>query len=165
MQRISPFVFAKAGRDRIQEGDEHFINTGVRFNFTRQGNLNIERARGQEAWRGRQFDVGNDVFLFANMQVVRWLNLFGGRRRSGHLLRRRRAVPGTRRLQLLRIHLATEPAHHAELRGQRDLARSLYERGPSSAFPNGANSPVRLEEKYRATNRGLFFKASYLRRF
>ena len=42
---------------------------------------------------------------------------------------------------------------------------SLYERGPSGAFPNDANSPVRLEEKYRATNRGLFFKASYLRRF
>jgi len=42
---------------------------------------------------------------------------------------------------------------------------SLYERGPSDAFANDVNSPVRLEEKYRATNRGLFFKASYLKRF
>ena len=42
---------------------------------------------------------------------------------------------------------------------------SLFERGPANGFPNDANRPVRLEEKYRATNRGLFFKASYLRRF
>jgi hypothetical protein len=42
---------------------------------------------------------------------------------------------------------------------------SLYERGSASAIPNDANSPVRLEENYRATNRGFFFKASYLRRF
>ena len=42
---------------------------------------------------------------------------------------------------------------------------SLYERGQSNASPTDANSPVHLEEKYRATNRGLFFKASYLKRF
>lgn len=42
---------------------------------------------------------------------------------------------------------------------------SLYERGRSERFTSDANSPVRLEEKYRATNRGFFFKASYLRRF
>ena len=42
---------------------------------------------------------------------------------------------------------------------------SLYERGPSDAFPNEATRPDHLEEKYRATNRGLFFKASYLKRF
>jgi hypothetical protein len=42
---------------------------------------------------------------------------------------------------------------------------SLYERGPTERFPNDGNSPVRLDERYRATNRGLFFKASYLRRF
>ena len=42
---------------------------------------------------------------------------------------------------------------------------SLYERGQSNAFPTDANSPAHLEEKYRATSRGLFFKASYLKRF
>jgi hypothetical protein len=42
---------------------------------------------------------------------------------------------------------------------------SLFERGPANAMANDANSPVRLEENYRATNRGFFFKASYLRRF
>ena len=42
---------------------------------------------------------------------------------------------------------------------------SLYERGPSSTAPNDGSSPVRLDEHYRAVNRGLFFKASYLKRF
>jgi hypothetical protein len=42
---------------------------------------------------------------------------------------------------------------------------SLYERGLFDVPPNDVNAPVRLEERYRATNRGLFFKASYLHRF
>ena len=42
---------------------------------------------------------------------------------------------------------------------------SMLERGPAGTLPNDTNSPVRLEEKYRAINRGLFFKASYLKRF
>jgi len=41
---------------------------------------------------------------------------------------------------------------------------SLFERRDVRS-PAGENSPVRLAEGYRATNRGLFFKASYLRRF
>ena len=40
---------------------------------------------------------------------------------------------------------------------------SLYERGPSDA--GDPTRPDHLEEKYRAMNRGLFFKASYLKRF
>ena len=42
---------------------------------------------------------------------------------------------------------------------------SLYERGVSDPIANDTNSPVHLQENYRATNRGLFFKASYLKRF
>ena len=43
----------RSGRDRIQDGDENFLDTGISFNFTRQGNFKIEVARGKEAWRGR----------------------------------------------------------------------------------------------------------------
>ena len=39
---------------------------------------NIATSRGKEAWRGREFDVGSDIFMFASMQAVRWLNVFGG---------------------------------------------------------------------------------------
>ena len=42
---------------------------------------------------------------------------------------------------------------------------SLYERGQSDPIASDTNSPVHLTETYRATNRGLFFKASYLKRF
>jgi hypothetical protein len=42
---------------------------------------------------------------------------------------------------------------------------SLYERGVSDPIANDTISPVHLQESYRATNRGLFFKASYLKRF
>ena len=42
---------------------------------------------------------------------------------------------------------------------------SLYERGRSDPVAGDTNSPIHLEESYRATNRGLFFKASYLKRF
>ena len=42
---------------------------------------------------------------------------------------------------------------------------SLYERGAVNGEPLDRNAPVRLNDKYLATNRGLFFKASYLHRF
>ena len=228
LQRISPFVFAKTGRDRIQDGDEHFVNTGIRLNFTRQGNFEIATSRGKEAWRGREFNVGSDIFTFAGMQVVRWLNVFGGggigpgiyydeldpfqgrslfsffgftlqpnqhitQNFEGNVSWLERASTGERIYDvtvlnskttyqfdkhfLVRFLAQYDSSSHRVLT---DLLASyefvpgtvfhagygsLYERSPRSAFPTDANSPVRLEERYRATNRGLFFKASYLRRF
>ncbi|HUQ86164.1 MAG TPA: DUF5916 domain-containing protein [Vicinamibacterales bacterium] len=228
LQRITPFVFAKAGHDQIQEGDEHFIDTGVRFNFTRQGNLSVEIARGKEAWQGQQYNVGNDVFVFAGMQALRWLNAYGGvgvgpaiyydevnpfQGRSlnsfygvtiqpnqhlsesieGNSTRFDRASNGERVYSvdvlnsrttyqfdkhfLVRFLAQYDSSEHrllTDFLGSYEFVPgtvfhagygSLYERGRLSAFPADANGPVRLDEKYRATNRGLFFKASYLRRF
>jgi hypothetical protein len=166
--------------------------------------------------------------VFAGMQVLRWLNAYGGVGSGpGDLLRRCRSVPGTLARQLYGFTI--QPNQHlsesfegnstrfdrastgervysvdvlnsrttyqfnkhflVRLLAQYDSSAhrvltdflasyefvpgtvfhagygSLYERGPSDAFANDVNSPVRLEEKYRATNRGLFFKASYLKRF
>jgi hypothetical protein len=228
LQRISPFVFAKAGRDRVQDGDEHFIDAGVSFNFTRQGNVNIEVARGEEAWRGRQFKAYNDIFVFAGMQAVRWLNVHGGigigpaiyydevdpfqghsrgsffgltfqpnqhlsqgiegntsrltRESNGELVYNVYAINARTTYQFDKHFLVRFLAQYdsSEHRLLTDFLASyefvpgtvvhagygsLYERGPSSANPNDANRPVRLEERYRATDRGFFFKASYLRRF
>ncbi len=228
LQRISPFVFAKAGHDRVQAGDENFFNTGVRFNFTRQSNFNIEISRGKEAWRGREFTVGNDVFMFANTQLVRWLGVFGGggigagiyyddvdpfqgrslfsffgftlqpnqhitQNFEGNVSWLERESTGERIYDVTVLNSKTTyqfdkhflvrflaQYDSSEHRVLTDLLASyefvpgtvvhagygsLYERGPSERFPNDANGPVRLEEKYRATNRGFFFKASYLRRF
>jgi hypothetical protein len=77
LQRVHPFLLLKAGRDEIQDGHEHTVDGGVGFNFTRQGNINIEWSRGTEAWKGRQYDVGN-VFVFASVQAFRWLSVNGG---------------------------------------------------------------------------------------
>ena len=228
VQKISPFLFASAGRDRIQDGDERFLNTGFRFNFTRQGNFNLETSRGKEAWQGRQFDVGAEIFVFAGMQVVRWLNVFGGggagpsiyydevdpfqgyskfsffgltfqpnqhltQSIEGNTERFDRASTSERIYSvniinsrttyqfdkhfLVRMLLQYDSSEHRVLT---DLLASyefvpgtvfhagygsLLERGPVGAMPRDANSPVRLDEQYRAVNRGLFFKASYLKRF
>ena len=75
MQRIHPFYFAKYGRDRIQDGDEDFLHTGIRFNVTRQGFLNFSHGRGHESWQGTKYKVGSDFNFFGNMQALRWLNL------------------------------------------------------------------------------------------
>jgi hypothetical protein len=228
LQRISPFVFAKAGRDRIQNGDENFLNTGVRFNFTRQGNFEIATSRGKEAWQGQEFKIGSDIFMFAGIQAVRWLNVYGGggigpgiyydevdpfQGRSlfsffgftlqpnqhitqsieGNVSWLERKSTGERIYDVTVLNSKTtyQFDKHFLVRflAQYDSSEhrlltdflasyefvpgtvvhagygSLYERGPSEGIANDANRPVRLEENYRATNRGLFFKASYLRRF
>ena len=228
LQRVSPFAFAKVGRDRIQGGDSNFFNTGLRFNFTRQGNFNIESSRGTEAWRGREYKVGSDIFLFAGMQAVRWLNVFGGagigpsiyyddvdpfqgrslfsffgftlqpnqhitQNFEGNYNRFDRESTGERVYDvavlnskttyqfdkhfLVRFLAQYDSSSHrllTDLLASYELVPgtvfhagygSLYERTSGEVFPGNTNSPVRLEERYRATNRGLFFKASYLRRF
>jgi hypothetical protein len=229
VQRITPFLFGKYGKDRVQDGHEYFMGTGVRFNFTRQGNLNIETSYGEEAWRGQQFKAYNKIFVFAGMQAVRWLNVYGGigsgpsifydddnpfqgestgtffgltfqpnqhlsESIEGNTQRFNRADTGVRvyAVDVINSRTTYQFDKHFLVRAlvqyDSDSRRvltdflasyefvpgtvvhagygSLYERRQGQLFPNDANSPVRLDEQgYRATNRGLFFKASYLKRF
>jgi hypothetical protein len=78
LQRVSPFVFSKLGHDEIQGGNQRFYDAGIRLSFTRQGNFNIEFARGKEAWQGTEYNAANSVFMSAGMQALRWLNVNGG---------------------------------------------------------------------------------------
>ena len=228
LRRISTFVFGKVGKDRIQDGNESFIATGVRFNFTRQGNFNIETAYGEEAWRGQQFKAYNKIFVFAGMQAVRWLNVYGGigsgpsiyyddvapfqgnstgsffgltlqpnqhlsESIEGNTQRFNRADNGvsvyavdvinSRTTYQFNKHFLARALVQYDSDSRRVLTDflasyefvpgtvfhagygSLYEDRGHGNFPSDGNSPVRLEEGYRATNRGLFFKASYLKRF
>jgi hypothetical protein len=225
---VFPFLFAKVGHDDIQGGRETFFNTGIRFNFTRQGSFEIATSRGEEPWKGQQFSVGNDIAMFGGIQAVRWLNVFGGggigpgiyydevdpfqgrsffsifgltfqpnqhlsqniegnynyldRESTGERIYDVTVVNSKTTYQFDKHFLVRFLAQYdsSSRRVLTDLLASyelvpgtvfhagygsLYERGPNERFPNDANSPVRLEERYRATNRGLFFKASYLRRF
>jgi len=228
LQRVAPFVFGKYGKDRIQDGREYFVNAGVRANFTRQANVNIEMSRGEEAWQGRQFKTYNDFFVFAGGQVVRWLNVFGGtgggpsiyydednpfqgksrfgfvgftvqpnqnisQSIEGNFSTFDRASNGERIYSVTIVnsrttyqfnkHFLVRMLAQYDSSSRRVLADmlasyefvpgtvfhagygSLFERGPRPGSANNGTSAVSLDEAYRATNRGLFFKASYLRRF
>jgi len=77
LQRIHPWVWTKAGHDEVQDGNERFVNGGVRFNFTRQGFVNIGTGRGREPWLGHEYKSGRKVNFFGNMQVLRWLHVNG----------------------------------------------------------------------------------------
>ena len=82
LKRVNPYYFAKVGRDRVQDGDERFLNSGIRFHFTRQGYLQVNHNRGQEPWVGRQFKTGGGINIFARGQILRWLNINGGFNRN-----------------------------------------------------------------------------------
>lgn len=73
IQKLHPFVFTKEGTDRIQGAREDYVNTGVRFNVTRQGFFNFAATRGHEAWLGKRYKTGNDINFFGNIQALRWL--------------------------------------------------------------------------------------------
>jgi hypothetical protein len=74
LQRVHPFYFTKQGYDRVQDGRESFLNTGIRFNFTRQGFLGINYSRGHEPWLGQRFETGGGISMSGNAQILRWLN-------------------------------------------------------------------------------------------
>jgi len=77
INRIHPFYWAKRGHDQIQNGNEDFLNTGIRFNFTRQGNFSISHQAGHEAWVGQRFKTGSTINLFGSAQILRWLRING----------------------------------------------------------------------------------------
>ena len=74
--RISPFSFTQGGRDRNAGGNELLQVTGVRFRFSRQGFVRIDRFDGFERWAGQSFDRGNWRYQ-GNVQLYRWLSLDG----------------------------------------------------------------------------------------
>ena len=229
MQRIHPFYFAKYGRDRIQNGDEDYLHTGIRFNVTRQGFLNFSHGRGHESWKGTKYKVGSDFNFFGNMQPLRWLNL-GGNYGGGPAIFYDETAPFQGRSRNYGIETTVQPNQHLSQSLEfsrnrfwrpetgadvyavnivnsrttyqfdkhflvRMLARydssqdrvltdflasyefvpgtvfhagygALYEKGFGSVEPApGVVNPDDSRNRYLMINRGLFLKASYLRRF
>ena len=76
LKRVAPFVWVQYAEDRVNNGDELFVLPGLRFNFTRQGNLRIDYGRGHETFVGREFPVSR-VFINGQAQFLRWLNVGG----------------------------------------------------------------------------------------
>ena len=77
IKRIAPFFWVTRGQDRVQGGSEQFVLPGIRFNFTRQGNLRLDFGRGHETFAGRRFRTGK-ASANGGAQLTRWLNVFAG---------------------------------------------------------------------------------------
>ena len=228
MQRVHPFVFAKYGRDRLQDGDEDFVHSGIRFNVTRQGFLNFSHGRGHESWQGTKYRVGSDFNFFGNMQALRWLNL-GGNFRQGPAIFYDSTDPFQGKSRSFGIGTTIQPNQHlsqsidvdrvrfwrpstgaevytvnivnskttyqfdkhflVRFLAQYDSSRDnvltdflasyefvpgtvfhvgyggLYEKGFGSVEPVPGGNPADPRDRFVMVNRGLFLKASYLRRF
>jgi hypothetical protein len=76
IRRVSVLSFTQGGRDRIAGGDELLELPGLRFNFTRQGFLRVDRSFGFEHWQGQRFERGR-WRGFGDVQIFRWLRLNG----------------------------------------------------------------------------------------
>jgi hypothetical protein len=221
LQRVFPFFFGKAGRDRVQGGDEDFIHTGIRFNTTRQGFISIGYMNGHETWRGQRFRLAHTVNAFGNLQPFRWLGVFArysggyaiyyddnpfqGRQPSAGLsldfqpnqhltqsvdintVRFNRVSTGERiySVNILNSKTTYQFDKHFLVRflaqydssAKRVLTDLLgsYEFVPGTVFHVGYGSLYEKDHEfpgapltsrdYLMVNRGLFLKASYLRRF
>jgi len=75
LKRIVPFVFARYGRDRVQEGRPWTVVPGVRMHFVRQGFLRVDTAFGDEAWARRTFRT-TETRVIAEAQATPWLHAF-----------------------------------------------------------------------------------------
>ena len=76
IRRLSILSFTQGGRDVVAGGNDLLEVAGMRFNFTRQGFLRVDRTFGFEHWQGERFDRGR-LRAFGNVQLYRWLFLEG----------------------------------------------------------------------------------------
>jgi uncharacterized protein DUF5916/cellulose/xylan binding protein with CBM9 domain len=76
LRRMSVLSFTQGGRDRLAGGNDLLEVAGVRFNFTRQGFLRVQRTFGFEHWQGERFERGG-LNAFGSVQLFRWLSLGG----------------------------------------------------------------------------------------
>ena len=76
VKKIYPFYWNKSGRDEIQNGNERFFLTGLRFAFTRQGYLDVDYGFGREPWANERFKTDR-INTVGHVQLFRWLNLDG----------------------------------------------------------------------------------------
>jgi Domain of unknown function (DUF5916) len=220
--RISPFSFTQGGRDRHAGGNELLQVSAIRFNFTRQGFLRLDRFDGFETWAGQRFDRGN-WRTQGEVQLFRWLFLHG-QHLVGKAVFYHPLEPFQGHVQDGRIEITLQPtgrfsqglnyrriAFDRESTGERvydldiiysrttyQFSRQFFVRGivqydssryqvltdflasyelrPGTVAYVGYGSLIERRDfidgqwtlgvgDYRTSQRGLFFKASYLHRF
>jgi len=224
VRRVYPFFWTRYGRDQVQNGNERMSLIGIRFNFTRQGYLDIDYGLGREPWANQRFKTDR-INGAANVQMFRWLYLTGnfqkgyatyygptypfqGKNLSGtfgitlqpnqHINLNPqyngvwfdRASTGEHVFTVHIVNLQATYQFNKHLRARaieqfdssqhvwlNDLL-GIYEVVPGAVFYAGygslyerpavqtrANMPNTFGNGYLTTNRGIFFKASYVHRF
>ena len=76
IRRITPFVFAQVAEDRSAGGDERVIVPGIRWSFTRQGFLRVDKIVGHERWLGAKYELDRSRVM-GDIQLFRWMRLSG----------------------------------------------------------------------------------------
>jgi len=214
VKKVYPFYWTKYGRDQVQNGNERFFMTGVRFNFTRQGFFDIDYGTGREPWVNQRFKTDR-INTFGNVQLFRWLNLSGNFQKgyatyyhptnpfqgkvvsggAGITLQPNQHINLNTQYNGVQFNRASDGQHvftvhivnlqatyqfdkHFRVRAieQFDSSQHLlltdllamYELVPGTVFYAGYGSQYERPaggNGYLTTNRGIFFKASYLHRF
>ena len=121
LKRVHPFYFAKRGHDEVQDGNEEFLNTGIRFNFTRQGFLKSRHVAGSRTMgRPAIQDRKATSSFYGNVQILRWLNVNGGfGHRADIYYDPVNPFQGRVEQHGLRVHASAEPALQSERGRQR----------------------------------------------
>jgi hypothetical protein len=74
IRRVNPFVWMVGARDKAQGGDEFFFLPALRFNFTRQGYLRVDKGIGHEYFAHQRFRNGRWM-VDGGAQWTKWLNV------------------------------------------------------------------------------------------
>jgi hypothetical protein len=76
IRRVNPFIWMVGAKDKAQGGDEFFFLPALRFNFTRQGFLRVDKGMGHEYFGHQRFRTGRWM-VDGGAQWTKWLNVGG----------------------------------------------------------------------------------------
>ena len=76
IRRVNPFIWMVGAKDKAQGGDEFFFLPALRFNFTRQGYLRVDKGMGHEYFGHQRFRTGRWM-VDGGAQWTKWLNVGG----------------------------------------------------------------------------------------
>lgn len=76
IRRVNPFIWMVGAKDKAQGGDEFFFLPALRFNFTRQGYLRVDKGTGHEYFAHQRFRTGRWM-VDGGAQWTKWLNVGG----------------------------------------------------------------------------------------
>jgi hypothetical protein len=82
VRRVVPFVFVQGGQDRVQNGSDLLVVSGIRLHMSRQGFLRADYVAGHEPWVGNRYQRGR-WRTFGNAQIFNWLRA-GGNVNAGY---------------------------------------------------------------------------------